>query len=146
MKNFFELVKDAQTTVVKRCGGGKTSSHASAYINAQGRLFGATDKYDTHYDIERGTLEDGTVFIKMTEAKPTVDSKGKESYGKALKSSVKSTGAPFITVTKLCKDLFGDRDENGSNWEHDFEDQGEQDGAHYFTLVSEVKETEETEE
>lgn len=140
--NFLEQVKNAKVTVVKRGGGGRTGSHASAYISKQGRLFNATDEHDTYFDVKRGELEDGTVFISLTKAEPVIvkdkDGIEHEEYGKALKSSTKATGAPFITVTRLCKELFGDDKEN---WEADFEDQGvDENGTQYYTLVKTEKE------
>ena len=140
---FLTKLASAETKVVTKGGAGsRSSSHiGDAYINKQGRLFGVSNKHNTYYDIENGTVE-GTIFIKVRLAKQVGTDKqtGKPTYGKtALQTSAPSTGTPFITVTKLCKELFG---KNEEDWARDFQFQGDQDGFAYYTLMETVEATE----
>lgn len=144
MNNAF-LTKLAQTSteaVTKGGTGSRTSAHdGDAYTNKQGRIFGLSDKHNAYFDIEKGVLEDGTYFIKVKAATSNGTDKktGKPTYPKtSFKTSDVSTGTPFITVTKLCKELFG---KDKENWARDFQKQGEQDGYTFYTVMELKEET-----
>lgn len=115
-------------------GSRKGSHNGDLYINKQGRMFGLSTKHSTHYEIENSEI-DGVVTLRVRLAKPNgKDAKtGKDTYAKtAFSTSAESTGTPFVTVTKLCRELFGDDKEN---WARDFEKQGDADGYTYYTLI-----------
>lgn len=136
-----KLAKADTEVLTKNRSGFRTGTHTGdVYINRQGRLFGITAEHDAWYDIEHGVI-DNTPFIKVRPAQPTgKDSNGKDKYDetKQFKTSTKDTGTAFITVTKLCKVLFG-KDKN--DWARDFEKQGEQDGYTYYTLLPVAEKT-----
>lgn len=141
---FFTMLTKAETSnVTKGRTGVRTSSHeGDIYINRQGRLFGLTTAFDEWYDIEKGQLDNGVYFLKIRKSTPTgTDKKNKPTYAKtAFKTSAKTTNMPFITVTKLCRELFGD---DKDNWGGEFESQGEDAGWTYYTLMeTEVKKVE----
>lgn len=136
MSNAFltKLATVETKTVTKGGTGTRTSAHeGDAYINKQGRLFGISEKHNVHFDIESGEL-DGTPFIKVRTAKQNgTDEKGKPTYAKtAFKTSDVSTGTPFITISKLCREIFGDDKEN---WHGEFQKQGQDGGWTYYTLM-----------
>lgn len=139
---FLTKLATAETKLVTKGGAGsRTSSHVGdAYINKQGRLFGISNKHNEYFEIENGEI-DGTAFIKVRPAQPNGTDKktNKPTYAKtAFKTSDVSTGTPFITISKLCRELFGDDKEN---WARDFEKQGDQDGYTFYTLMDTVEET-----
>lgn len=136
---FLTKLATAETKAVTKGGTGvRSSAHdGEAYTNKSGRMFGLSDKHNVVLEIERGE-QDGTAFIKVKPATPiTTDKNGKAVYPKdyaknAFKTSETSTGTPFVTITKLCKELFGD---NKDDWARDFQKQGEVDGYTYYTLM-----------
>lgn len=136
---FLTKLATAETKVVTKGGtGSRTSAHeGDIYINKQGRMFGLSEKHNTNFDIENGEI-DGVKFIKVRLAKPNgTDKNGKPTYAKTcFKTSAESTGTPFVTISKLCKELFGDDKEN---WAHEFEKQGDQDGYSFYTLMETAK-------
>lgn len=140
---FLTKLATAETKVLTKGGtGSRTSSHGGdAYTNKQGRMFGISEKHSTHFDIETGETEDGIKFIRVRLSEPNgTDEKGKDTFAKtAFSTSAESTGTPFITVTKLCRQLFGD---NKDDWAREFEKQGEQDGWIYYTLMETAEVTE----
>lgn len=140
--NFLTKLASAETVVLTKGGtGSRTSSHeGDAYINKQGRMFGISIKHNEHFDIEHGEI-DGIKFIRVRVAEPNgQDEKTKKpTYAKTVfQTSAESTGTPFITVTKLCRELFGDDKEQ---WAREFQKQGEQDGYTYYTLMETAKAT-----
>lgn len=140
---FLTKLATAETKVVTKGGAGsRTSSHVGdAYVNKQGRLFGISTKHNEYFEIENGEI-DGTPFIKVRPAQSNgTDPKTKKpTYPKtAFKTSDVSTGTPFITISKLCVELFG---KDKENWARDFEKQGDQDGYTFYTLMETVKATE----
>lgn len=143
-ESFLTKLATAETTVLAKGGtGSRTGAHpGDAYINKEGRLFGISNTFDKHFNIEIGETE-GTTFIKVKEATPTgTDKKGKPTFDKtALKTSTNSTKMPFISVTKLCKQLFGD---NRDDWNAEFNKVGEQDGYTYYALMDEEKDEKST--
>lgn len=139
--SFLTKLAQADTKLVTKGGAGSRKSIHSgdAYINKQGRMFGISSEHSKYFDIENGEI-DGTVFIKVRESQPTGTDKQtkKPTFAKtAFSTSAESTGTAFITVTKLCRELFGD---NKDEWEREFEKQGEQDGYTFYTLVDKVAE------
>lgn len=136
---FLTKLASAETKVVTKGGAGsRTSSHeGDIYINKQGRLFGISNKHNERWDIENGEV-DGVKFIKVRLSQPTgTDEKGKKTWAKtSFKTSAESTGTPFITITKLCKDLFG---KDKELWDNEFQKQGEQDGYIFYTLMERVE-------
>lgn len=137
---FLTKLATAETKVVTKGGtGSRTSAHSGdIYINKQGRMFGLSEKHNTNFDIENGEI-DGVKFIKVRLAEPNGTDKntGKPTYAKTcFKTSAESTGTPFVTVSKLCKELFGDDKEL---WAREFEKQGEQDGYSFYTLMETEK-------
>lgn len=138
-ESFLTKLATASTEVLQKGGtGSKTSIHAGdAYVNKQGRIYGLSEKHNAYFDIEVGSA-DGTPFIKVKPSDATgTDSKGKKTYSKtAFKTSAESTGTAFITITKLCKQLFGtDKD----NWHGEFNKVGEQDGYTFYALMDEAE-------
>lgn len=72
----------------------------NARITQQGRLFGVTDGFDELLSVRGAIMKDGRKMITVCKA-----SSGDTS---AIKSSAKTTGAPFLNVRNLCKMWFGD--------------------------------------
>lgn len=140
---FLTKLATAETKAVTKGGTGvRTSAHSGeAYTNKSGRMFGLSDKHNFVLEIELGE-QDGTSFIKVRPAEPlTKDENGKAVYPKdyaknAFKTSETSTGTPFVTITKLCQELFG---KDKANWARDFQKQGELDGYTYYTLMDVVE-------
>lgn len=140
---FLTKLATAETKAVTKGGTGvRTSAHSGeAYTNKSGRMFGLSDKHNFVLEIELGE-QDGTSFIKVRPAEPlTTDENGKANYPKdyaknAFKTSEVSTGTPFVTITKLCQELFG---KDKKNWARDFQKQGELDGYTYYTLMDVVE-------
>lgn len=132
---FLTKLASAETKVTTKGGtGSRTSAHeGDVYINKQGRMFGLSEKHGVNFDIENGEV-DGVKFIKVRLAQSNgKDKNGKPTYAKTcFKTSAESTGTPFITVSKLCRELFGDDKEN---WAREFQKQGDQDGYTYYTLM-----------
>lgn len=141
--SFLTKLATAETKAVTKGGTGvRTSAHSGeAYTNKSGRMFGLSDKHNFVLEIELGE-QDGTAFIKVKPATPlTTDKNGKAVYPKdyaknAFKTSETSTGTPFVTITKLCQELFG---KDKENWARDFQKQGELDGYTYYTLMEQVE-------
>lgn len=142
--NFLTKLAQADTkSLTKNRSGVRTGSHAGdIYTNSQGRMFGVTAEHDVYYDIEYGIIDE-TPFVKVRPSTPSKDKDGKEVYDDKyqFKTSTKATGTAFITVTKLCKELFGD---DKKNWARDFEKQGEQDGYTFYTLLPVAEKTAKT--
>ena len=141
ISNFLTKLAQADTkTVEKGSTGVRTGSHAGdVYTNKQGRMFGLSSKHNAYLDIELGQV-DGVAFIKVTPAQSNgKDEKGKPTYPKtAFKTSEESTGTAFVTVSKLCRELFGD---NKEDWARDFKKQGSDNGSDYYTLIEKTEET-----
>ena len=72
----------------------------NARITQQGRLFGVTDIFDELLLVKGAIMKDGRRMITVRKASSNDTS--------AVKSSAKTTGAPFVNVRNLCKMWFGD--------------------------------------
>lgn len=138
---FLTKLASAETKVTTKGGTGlRTSAHeGDIYVNKQGRMFGLSEKHGVNFDIENGEI-DGVKFIKVRLAEPNgTDKNGKPTYAKTcFRTSAESTGTPFITVSKLCRELFGD---DKDNWAREFQKQGDQDGYTFYTLMETASKT-----
>lgn len=101
---FLTMLEEAETKALTKASKGVRQAKEKdidAYVNRQQRLFGISKKHGAKFDIECGAFndEDGkeVKFFKIKENKD----------GKFVTSAA-STGTPFITVTKLMNEFFGE--------------------------------------
>ena len=94
---FLTMLEEAETKALTKA----KEKDIDAYVNRQQRLFGVSKKHGAKFDIESGAFndEDGNE-VKFFKIKESKDGK--------FTTSAASTGTPFITVTKLMKEFFGE--------------------------------------
>ena len=123
--NISDLFENSDFTNYGSLSNGNRRGSKGPHITKQGRLFGVTEEFDDYLSVRYGKV-DGKKIIAI--------SKSNADDRDAIKSSTVSTRIPFLNISKLCIEWFGN---NINDWEKELRLVEKNGGVSYYEVVEE---------